>query len=397
MFACCAFALSVLIIGTNLASPLYAVYAHRFGFSPVVLTLVFATYAGALVPSLLLAGSAADAFGYRPVLLPGLAVALAGVLVFAFAESTGWLFLARAFQGASVGMSSGALTAALARTEPGGRIHRASLVTSLATTGGGGLGPVLAGACATWLPAPTRTCYLIEAVALLVAAVGLLTLPTAIGRVGRSWRVSYPQVAATERGLFARACLTSFTGWAVTAVFLSIAPSYVRTLSGNRNLLLAGVAAGLVLLAAAVVQPFATRMNARPLQQVGLVVLATGTILLLAAGPTRLLSLVLAAAILAGIGQGMAFMGALRAANQAAPATVRAAVMSTFYIATYLGVGVPVVGVGLLATITSTTTAVNAFAVIALLGSLAVAAVHSRHDRLVAGHSDASDQRTTGR
>ncbi|TVT40029.1 MFS transporter [Amycolatopsis rhizosphaerae] len=395
-FACCAFALLVLIVGTNLPSPLYAVYAHRFGFSPVVLTLVFATYAATLVPALLLAGSAADAFGYRQVLMPGLVVAVAGVVVFAYADGTGWLFLARALQGASVGMSSGALTAAVTRTEPRGRTQRASLVTSLATTGGGGLGPVLAGACATWLPAPTRTCYLIEAVALVVAAGALLALPTALGRVGTSWRVSPPQFPASGRGVFARACATSFAGWAVTAVFLSIVPSYVRSLTGNHNLLLAGVAAGLVLLVAAVTQPLATRLGARSLQRVGLVALVAGTILLLVAGSARLLALVIAAAVFAGIGQGLAFMGAVRSANQAAPAEAHAAVISTFYIATYLGVGVPVVGVGLLATVTSTATAIDVFAVIAMLGGLAVAAGHSGPDSQPRGKTTLSSERTTG-
>lgn len=384
-FGCCAFALVTLIVGTNLPSPLYAVYAQRFGFSPVVLTLVFAAYAGALVPALLLAGSAADAFGYRRVLLPGFAFALAGVLVFAFADSTGWLFLARVLQGASVGINSGALTAALARTEPAGRVHRASLVTSLATTGGGGLGPVLAGACVLWLPAPTRTCYLIEAVALVMAAAGLLTLPVRLGRTGSAGRVSLPKIPVTGRAVFGRACATSFTGWAVTAVFLSIVPSYVRSLTGNRNLLLAGVAAGLVLLVAAATQPVATHAGARTLQLCGLAALAAGTTLLLIAGATRSLVVVIAAAVLAGIGQGLAFMGAIRAANQAAPSGAHAAVISTFYLATYLGVGLPVVGVGLLATFTSTTTAVDIFAAIAMLGSLTVAAVHVRAGRVSGG------------
>jgi len=373
--------LVTLIVGTNLPSPLYAVYAQRFGFSPVVLTLVFAVYAGALVPALLLAGSAADAFGYRRVLLPGLAFALAGALVFAYAASTGWLFLARVLQGASVGISSGAMTAALTRTEPAGCTKRASLVTSMASTGGGGLGPVLAGACALWLPAPTQTCYLLEAVALVVAAAGLLTLPGALGRAGTAWRVSLPKIPTTGRAVFGRACITSFIGWAVTALFLSIVPSYVSSLTSNRNLLLAGVAAGLVLLVAAATQPVATRAGARALQLSGLAALAAGTALLLVAGATRSLVVVIAASVLAGIGQGLAFMGAIRAANDAAPSEAHAAVISTFYIATYLGVGVPVVGVGLLATVTSTTSAVDVFAVIALLGSFAGAVMHARTGR----------------
>ncbi len=378
-FWCGGFALFVLIVGTNLPSPLYAVYAQRFGFSPAVLTLIFATYAATLVPALLLAGSAADTWGYRRVLLPGLAAALAGALVFGFADSTGLLFLARALQGAAVGASSGALTAALVRTEPAGNTGRASLVTSLATTGAGGLGPVIAGASAAWLPAPTRTCYLIESVALIVAAAGLLTLPSTSGRTGTAWRISLPHVPDAVRSSFAKACAVSFMGWAVTAVFLSIVPSYVGSLTGNHNLVLAGVSSGLVLLVAALSQLFVTRVAAPRLQQTGLVILAAGLAVLLVAGATRLLSLVVASALIAGIGQGLAFMGAVRHANQIAPKDTHAAVISAFYVATYLGVGVPVIGVGLLATVTSTTTAVDVFAVIALLGCLVVAALLLDH------------------
>jgi hypothetical protein len=43
-----------LLLGSNLPTPLYAVYRERFGFSSAVLTLVFATYMVVLVPTLLL-------------------------------------------------------------------------------------------------------------------------------------------------------------------------------------------------------------------------------------------------------------------------------------------------------------------------------------------------------
>src|SRR4051812_35803780 len=58
--------------GVNLAAPLYAVYADEFGFSGLVLTTVFATYAVTLVASLLICGRVADRFGRRPVILAGL-------------------------------------------------------------------------------------------------------------------------------------------------------------------------------------------------------------------------------------------------------------------------------------------------------------------------------------
>src|SRR3954464_5275097 len=89
----------VLMAGANLAAPLYAVYAQRFGFSSLVLTLIFATYAFALVPSLVLFGRLSGRFGRRGVLLGGLATACAGLVLFAVADGAAWLFAARASQG----------------------------------------------------------------------------------------------------------------------------------------------------------------------------------------------------------------------------------------------------------------------------------------------------------
>src|SRR5689334_3562328 len=73
----------ILMTGANLAAPLYAGYAERFGFSSFVLTLVFTTYAVALLPSLLVFGRLSDRLGRRPVMLVGLASAGTGLAVFA--------------------------------------------------------------------------------------------------------------------------------------------------------------------------------------------------------------------------------------------------------------------------------------------------------------------------
>src|SRR5262249_28985206 len=66
-FALVATALFVLVAGANLATPLYAVYRERFGFSSVVLTLVFATYQLVLCPALVIFGQLSDGIGRRPV------------------------------------------------------------------------------------------------------------------------------------------------------------------------------------------------------------------------------------------------------------------------------------------------------------------------------------------
>jgi MFS family permease len=104
--------------GANLAAPLYSVYASEFGFSGIVLTTVFAMYALTLVATLLLCGRLADRFGRRPVILAGLVVACLALVVFAVAEATWWLYLARALQGVAVGLISGPATAALVELDP---------------------------------------------------------------------------------------------------------------------------------------------------------------------------------------------------------------------------------------------------------------------------------------
>jgi MFS family permease len=113
--------------GANMATALYDGYASRFGFSSLLLTLVFATYAALLVPSLLLFGRLSDRLGRRPVMLAGMAAACCGLVLFALARGTGWLFAARACQGLAVGLI-GPATAALVELEVEGPPERPALL-----------------------------------------------------------------------------------------------------------------------------------------------------------------------------------------------------------------------------------------------------------------------------
>ena len=96
----------ILMAGANVAAPLYAVYASRFGFSSLVLTAIFTTYAVTLVPTLLLFGRISDRYGRRPVIVAGMAAGAVGLGLFAGAQGTAWLFVARGFQGLAVGTVS---------------------------------------------------------------------------------------------------------------------------------------------------------------------------------------------------------------------------------------------------------------------------------------------------
>src|SRR3954467_11158074 len=97
--------------GAKLRKQLYSLYAKTLGFSSLVLTAVFATYAFVLVPSLILFGRLSDRFGRRPIILAGLGVAGGALLLFVCAGGPAWLFGPRALQGLAVGMISGAAAA----------------------------------------------------------------------------------------------------------------------------------------------------------------------------------------------------------------------------------------------------------------------------------------------
>ena len=63
-------------------SPLYETYSRLWGFSPVVLTLVYATYALGVLVALLLAGRASDEAGRRPVLLTALGALIGASILY---------------------------------------------------------------------------------------------------------------------------------------------------------------------------------------------------------------------------------------------------------------------------------------------------------------------------
>jgi MFS family permease len=103
-----AYALAGAIIGLALfasgtPSPIYGIYRELWGFSPLVLTLVYATYAFGVLAALLLAGRLSDDVGRRPVLLAALGTLMATTVIFMVADSVAWLFVARGIQGLATG------------------------------------------------------------------------------------------------------------------------------------------------------------------------------------------------------------------------------------------------------------------------------------------------------
>src|SRR3954468_8414134 len=96
------------LFASGTPSPLYETYRELWGFSPVVLTLIYATYAFGVLASLLLAGSVSGRVGRRPGLLVRLAALMGATVIFMSAGSVPWLFVARGIQGLATGLALGA-------------------------------------------------------------------------------------------------------------------------------------------------------------------------------------------------------------------------------------------------------------------------------------------------
>jgi MFS family permease len=366
----------VLMAGVNLATPLYPVYADRFHFSSLVLTLIFATYAFVLVPTLILFGRLSDRFGRRPVILTGLGVACAALLLFAFARSTVWLYGARALQGLAVGMVSGAATAALVELDPRQDHRRAALLAGLAQAGGSAAGPAFAGALAAWAPDPLRLCFLLGLGMTVAAAAWTLALPEASAGHREPWRVERPRVPRSIRGRFARVSLTAATVWAVVALYLSIVPSYAARLLHSHNLALLAAISAVGLATSFVTQIISERRrpSVQLSQAAGLLALSVGLVSLVLATPLRSLTLLLVGSVVAGAGHGVAFLNAQQELNEIAPVEHRGEVTAAFIACIYSLVAAAVVGTGVLALRFSLSAAVASVAVVLLAASVVAAA-----------------------
>lgn len=137
------------------ADPLYGLYQEKFGFSELMVTVVYAVYAFGVIGVLLLAGNASDAVGRRPVLLAGLGFAAASAVCFLCATGMGWLYAGRLLSGLSAGLFTGAATAYVMELAPSSGASRATLVATAANMGGLGCGPLLAGVLSQYAPGPS--------------------------------------------------------------------------------------------------------------------------------------------------------------------------------------------------------------------------------------------------
>ncbi|WTI18470.1 MFS transporter [Streptomyces sp. NBC_00820] len=338
------------MMGTTLPTPLYGLYRERIGFSELIVTVVFAVYAVGVIVALLIAGGASDVLGRRPVLLCALALAALSAVCFLGEGGLPLLYAGRVLSGFSAGLLSGTGTAAVLDLAPPGGRGRAALAATAANMGGLGLGPLLSGILAEYAPWPLTLPFLVHLALLAVAGLVTILLPETVHHPGRRppLRPQGMTVPPEVRGVFAPCALAAFAGFSLLGLFTAVAPAFLTETLGERNLAVTGAVVFCVFCASTGGQLLMGRLGADRALPWGCVVLVAGLLLVGASLLTESFPVLLAGAVTGGAGQGMAFRAGLTAVSSAAPPEHRGATISAFFVIAYLGISLPVVGVGAL-------------------------------------------------
>jgi len=341
--------LALCLWASGAPSVLYPVYAAEWHLTPVVTTSVFGIYPLALLAVLLFFGSISDTIGRRRAMLIGIGLITASAAVFAVAPNVGFLFLGRVLQGVGTGFALGAASAALVENNISANPRFASSMTTISTSLGLTLAPVVAGALAQFAPLPSVLSF---GILFLVAAVAFVLVLFTPGdeRPGDRWRFRLPRPAPGIRRPFILATLSVSVAYAVGAIYLALGANMARDITGTTDFFVIGGLLAISSAAVGVTALFLGRVHAHASILVGAVLSLVGLGLMAAASATGSLALLLAWCVVGGIAYSFAFTGGLALVNRAAPAEHRGATLSLVYLFSCLVQAVVAIGAGGLAT-----------------------------------------------
>jgi MFS family permease len=375
-------------------TPLYVLYQRRDHFSTITVTLVYAVYAVGVIGSLFLGGHVSDWLGRKRIFVPALLINVLAAGIFVTAPSLPGLLVARVISGISVGLTTATATAYLSelntRTTAGGRgRQRGHLVATAANLGGIGVGPLVAGLLAQYAPQPLRLSYYVFGAALVLLAMLIAISPetAAPPEPLPAWRPQRVAVPPEARGMFLAATAAGVGAFAVYGVFNSLAPSFLATTMHESSHAIAGAVAFAAFASGALAQLAARRLGVPETLRLGTTVLIPGLALLAVGMWLPGLAVFLIGGIATGAGAGLVFRGALASATSTAPPQARAEVLAGFFLGAYLGLSLPVVGLGVATQWVAPRAAMIAF--VALISIAVIASVRAVLHHTTAGSEHA--------
>jgi MFS family permease len=363
-------------------TPLYVLYQQRDGISNLMVTVVYGVYAVGVIGSLFLGGHLSDWLGRRRVFVPALLANAASALVFIIDPGLAGLIIARVISGVSVGLTTATATSYLAElhasARPSASQRRAEAVATGSNLGGIGFGPLAAGLLAQFAPAPLVLPYVVFGTALVAAAVAVALSPETVLRPDPRPRYRPQRVAVPPRGrsLFYAATLAGVAAFAVFGVFNSLVPSFLAGTLHESSHAIAGAVPFAAFAGGAAAQILGVRTTAAVLLRWSVPTVTLGLGLTAAAMWSSSLAMFVIGGVITGAGAGLVFKGSLAVVASTPPPGSRAEVLAGFFLGAYIGLSVPVVGLGVITQYIPARDAMLAFAALAAVAiALSVKAV----------------------
>jgi len=348
--------LSVTALSTA-PSALYGLYERHEHFSPITITIVYAVYAAGVTASLLLAGHVSDWYGRKAVLIPALTLAVAAAVLFISWQSLTGLLVARVMTGLALGATVATATAYITDldsdpTRPGAAVtRRAGTVGRIAQVGGLAIGPLTSGLLARYAPGGLTLPYVVLLVALVVAMLAVLLAPDGrpVAQPLPRYRPQRLKVPAHARGQFLAAIAGAALAFATWGLVAGLAGRFLAGPLHHPSPALTGAAIFLTFGVGIVVQTTTTNWPTRRLLSAGIPTIILGLAILVVSAWTTppSLALFLIGGVVTGIGASAIFRASFNIVISTSHPDDRAGALATLFIAGYMALSLPVLGLGI--------------------------------------------------
>ncbi len=360
---------------STLLTPLYLIYQQKFGFSQITLTLIYAAYVLGNIAALLFLGRISDRVGRRLTALSAIAVLIVAVLVFLSASGVAALYVARILSGVGIGIASGTGNAWLAELVGRNDKARAAIISTSTNFLGLGVAALLSGLLAQYAPWPLHLSFIIYLVILCAVAAVIWLVTETVQHPDPAGFDMRPKLSVPRdiRARFVAPAMTGFGLMALVGFYAALMPTILSQDLHIKSHAAAGALffelATVVAIVIVVTQALASRTSM--MSSLALMIPAAAAVV--AAQVSASLWVMLATTAVVAVSAGLGYRGSLQVVNQIAPADKRAAVVSSYFVCCFIGNALPVIGVGVLSSLTTRTVADAAFAcLIAVFAAVAL-------------------------
>jgi predicted MFS family arabinose efflux permease len=350
----------------------YRLYAQEWHLTPTMTAGIFAVYPIGVVVMLVGFGGISDQIGRRATMLAGLFASLVGALLFAVAPDMWWLFTGRVLMGVGVGLAASPSTAAILEFSSPEHAKSAASVTMVAQAVGFAAALLLGGALTEYAPWPTRLCFWVLALFLIILLAATWFLPRhTVDDTGGDRRSRMPSVPKDVRRAFAVSSTAMVAAYTFGVLVLSLGGQVEHDLIGSPNAFLNGAVLSLFPIVSGVVGIIARSFSPRAALTVGALVSGLSMVLLILAVNSRDLLIYLLATAAAGGAYSLLFVGGLQVMSAAAPVHHRGGIFSALYLFGYLSMGALALLLGAIATTRGLSLAVDLGAAAIILMNVA--------------------------